>query len=433
MAGTVKHKRLESPSARNRLKRGRQAHWQAVIEGRMHLGYQVRKGEPVGRWLLRRYVGNGRYSVQALGRADDADKADGVTVLSHAQAEARAKTMVALPQSSGPLTVRQAWERYVDAKRHQGRSVSDTVSRGACHILPALGDLVVERLTVDQLRQWLATMARMPSQLRSRHGKPNYKAAPATDEQLRARKVSANRVLTALKACLNHAYDDKLVDNRDAWGRRLKPFDNVAVARIRFLTVAEAQRLLNAADPQFRPLLQAALETGCRYSELTRLTVEDFHLAQQRNSRGEPIEVGTIAIRQSKTGRPRHVMLTPQGADFFRQHLLGRGGHELMFSHDGGRAWGRSEQGRPMQEACRRAHITPPIGFHGLRHTWASLAVMNGVPLLVVAKNLGHTDTRMVEKHHGHMAPSFIVDAIHAGAPVYGVATDSTVVPLKAR
>ena len=42
---------------------------------------------------------------------------------------------------------------------------------------------------------------------------------------------------------------------------------------------------------------------------------------------------------------------------------------------------------------------------------------MNGVPLMVVAKNLGHADTRMVEKHYGHLAPSFIIDAIHAGAP----------------
>jgi hypothetical protein len=36
--------------------------------------------------------------------------------------------------------------------------------------------------------------------------------------------------------------------------------------------------------------------------------------------------------------------------------------------------------------------------FEHLRHTRASLAVMNGVPLMVVAKNLGHADTRMVEK-----------------------------------
>ena len=39
---------------------------------------------------------------------------------------------------------------------------------------------------------------------------------------------------------------------------------------------------------------------------------------------------------------------------------------------------------------------------------------MAGVPLLVVAKNLGHADTRMVEKHYGHPAPSYIADAIRA-------------------
>ena len=69
-----------------------------------------------------------------------------------------------------------------------------------------------------------------------------------------------------------------------------------------------------------------------------------------------------------------------------------------------------------------RAKIDPPINFHGLRHTWASHAVMNGVPLMVVAKNLGHTDTRMVEKHYGHLAPSFVADAIRAGAPRFGQA-----------
>jgi integrase len=432
MAGTVKHKRLESPTARSRLKRGRQAHWQALIEGKVHLGYQCKKGEPAGRWLLRQYIGQGRYHVEPLGRADDAADGDGITVLSYEQAEAKAKKTVALPTNDqGPLTVRAAWERYLIAKRGAGQSIDGEISRATVHILPSLGDLVIKELTIDRLRLWLATVARTPKQLRSSKGNPNYKPAAMNDDQLRQRKLTANRVLTLLKAILNFAYDDKLVDNRDAWGRRLKSFENVVIARARYLTVDEAQRMINACDPEFRTLVQAALETGCRYSELTRLTVADFHLAQQRNGRNELIEVGTVAIRQSKTGKPRYVTLTPHGADFFRQHCLGRAGHELMFRQDGGRGWGRSEQGRPMQDACARAHITPRITFHGLRHTWASLAVMNGVPLMVVAKNLGHRDTKMVEFHYGHLAPSFIVDAIHAGAPVYDVGNDSNVEPLR--
>jgi len=41
----------------------------------------------------------------------------------------------------------------------------------------------------------------------------------------------------------------------------------VAAARVRYLTVAEAKRLLNACNPDFRRLVQAALATGARYGE----------------------------------------------------------------------------------------------------------------------------------------------------------------------
>ena len=85
-----------------------------------------------------------------------------------------------------------------------------------------------------------------------------------------------------------------------------------------------------------------------------------------------------------------------------------------------GEAWRRPTNFARWLKPVIRAKIDPPVSFHGLRHTWASHAVMNGVPLLVVAKNLGHADTRMVEKHYGHLAPSYIADAIRAGAPNSG-------------
>jgi integrase len=37
--------------------------------------------------------------------------------------------------------------------------------------------------------------------------------------------------------------------------------------------------------------------------------------------------------------------------------------------------------------------VTPTAPFHALRHTHASLMVMDAVPLMVVARNLGHGDT----------------------------------------
>jgi integrase len=97
-----------------------------------------------------------------------------------------------------------------------------------------------------------------------------------------------------------------------------------------------------------------------------------------------------------------------------------------------GSAWLPQHQVTRMAAASTRARIEPVIGFHGLRHTYASHSIMNGVPLMVVARNLGHSDTRMIEKHYGHLAPSYVADAIRAGAPRFGFTPDATVTSLAA-
>ena len=423
MVGKVNRKNLDSRTARSRHKRGRQPHWEVLqgVEGRVHIGWQCWKGDPAGRWLLRRYVGNRRYRIETLGLADDSGAvADGERTLSYEQAVAKAHAIVGKPQEeSGPFTVRAAWEHYLAYKRKRGEPVDDLVSRGPAHILPELGDLVVAKLKTETLDNWLTSMAKAPAQSRPKAGKPQYKAAASSEDAIRARRASANRVLTMLKAALNRAWRDGKISSDAVW-RRVEPFEAVDAARLRYLTMAEGTRLLNACDAESRPLVQAALETGCRYSELACLEVADFNP-----------DARTIAIRKSKSGKIRHVILTPEGAAFFQQHCAGRSGTELMFRHADGRAWQKSEQGRPMRAACGHARITPAISFHILRHTWASHAVMNGVPLLVVAKNLGHGDTRMVEKHYGHLAEDYVTKAIHANAPRFGTAASSSVVPIE--
>ena len=49
-----------------------------------------------------------------------------------------------------------------------------------------------------------------------------------------------------------------------------------------------------------------------------------------------------------------------------------------------------------------------------------SCGVMGGMPLTVVARNLGHIDTVMVERHYGHLAPSYVVDQVRKFAPKFG-------------
>ena len=206
----------------------------------------------------------------------------------------------------------------------------------------------------------------------------------------------------------------------DSPWRRLTRFRNADAARIRYLTVEEAVRLMNASEPDFRALIQGALMTGARYGELCAMTVADFNA-----------DSGTAAIWQSKGGTARHVVLTDEGIEQFLRLTASRRGSERLFRRADESQWDKSQQSRRMKEVCACAGIEPTISFHGLRHTYASLAIMKGTPLLVLAKNLGHTDTRMVEKHYGHLAASYITDAIRAGAPRFGIIDQGKVVSLK--
>ncbi len=97
-------------------------------------------------------------------------------------------------------------------------------------------------------------------------------------------------------------------------------------------------------------------------------------------------------------------------------------------AREDGAAWGSSHQLRPMKEACLGARIKP-AGFHILRHTYASLLAMSGAPLNVIAKNLGHADTRMCERHYAHLAPSYLAETIRKYAPTIGTHEPVNVTP----
>jgi len=423
MAGKVKHARLDSRTARARLTKGRQPHWQELQTG-THIGYQRQKKATAGRWILRRYLGSGnRYRIVALGGADDADKANGQKILDFDQAKAKALAMIDTPDGDKKIqriTVRQSMALYIAYKTRLGQSVGDVTSRGTVHILPKLGDRIVSELTADQLQQWLFDIASMPAQNRPKKGKAMFRAPPVTEDEIRKRRATANRVLTMLKAILNYVYDKGHVSHRDAWGRKLKPFGAVDAPPVRYLSIAEVQRFNNACEADFRPLVRGALETGARYGELARMQVSDFNP-----------DSGTVAVQRSKSGKGRQIILTKEGAAFFKSHCAGREGSELMFTHSDGAPWLKSQQAVPMKEANERAKIKPTVTFHGTRHTWASHSVMNGVPLIVVAKNLGHRDTKQVEGVYGHLAPGYVMDAIRTGAPKYGIKLEKKIIPFK--
>jgi integrase len=307
----------------------------------------------------------------------------------------------------------------VNYARRGGRGSVQTQSAINSHIVPALGSVAVAKLTRKRVADWVDGIASETPRVRGRKGadKPAFRKAKAGADSKRQRKSTANRVLTVLKAALNFVHGEGLVSCRPVWSL-VKPYRAVDAARLRYLSDDEARRLVNACEPEFRDLVKAALVTGCRYGELTAFTVEDLNP-----------DAGAIRIRTSKSGKPRHVYLTDEGQTFFTALARRRKPRDFLLKRPDGKAWRSSDQQRPLARACNAARLSP-LTFHELRHTYASRLVMRGAPLPVVARQLGHSDTRMVEKHYGHMAPSYVADTVRAAFGPLGFAPDKNVVVL---
>ena len=414
MARTVRDAALASRTARGKLEPSSQPYYRALEPGLLHLGYRKPRAG-AGKWLARQYVGDGVYRLHKIGVADDYSDADGAVILDFKQAQTAARKLL-VERAGGIGTVGDAVDAYIhflEADGRAPRAIQSVRYADRAFIRPALGPIKLAALTTEQLNRWCADLAKRPARIRTKAGAPQRHRHHGDDpDARRASRATAKRIWTVLRAALQHAFDYDKVESDRAW-RKVKPFRNVDTARTRYLAVAEAQRLINAADPEFRPLLQGAFLTGARLGQLAALTVSDFGP-----------DVGTLRLRSRKgRGHERtyHVHLSDEGRAFFAHACAGKVGSDLIFTHADGRPWGRAHQLIPIREASIRAKLKPAVNFHVTRHTFASHAVMNGAPLLVVARALGHSSTRMVERVYGHLAPSYEADAIRAAAPQFGI------------
>lgn len=440
MGRTKRSAKLETPSARFKLPSGRM-HQEPLAPGH-YLAYRRPAKGGAGTWSAR-WWHDGATQQSRLGTADDFLDADGRDTLNFAQAQAKARAWfegrseeAAMAEDGEPIrrgayTVKAAMEDYLlDAERRGVKGIAIMRSTINAHILPALGEVEVAKLTQRRIENWRNSLADAPRRKTGRaREEVQHLDAPVSEDEKRARKDSANRIMTNLKAALNFALASRRYIGPAIW-REVKKFQGVGVSRVRFLSTEEQRRLVNVCSPGFRELVEAALYTGCRYSELCRLKVRDFDA-----------QAGTVFIATSKSGRSRHIVLTEEGIEWFSGRVAGRLPGDVLLVRPNAkglvrkyqedpRGWGPHDQKRLMREACSLAKIEP-LGFHELRHTYASSLVNAGVALAYIADQLGHVDTAMVEKHYAHLSESAKAASIRKLAPKLGLGKPTKVKALK--
>ena len=197
-----------------------------------------------------------------------------------------------------------------------------------------------------------------------------------------------------------------------------------------------------AGTVEDRMLLQVAVGTGLRWSELTALEVHDLELdgpvarlsvrrAWKRNPKGEFALPGEGAFYlgkpKSKKSR-RRITLAPTVVKLLRLATLGKGPKDLVFTASQG---GHLNQATFYEDRWKKAvalaqtrGLSVSPRFHDLRHSHAAWLISAGVPLPVIQQRLGHESiTTTVDTYGGlllqaHDVADTAIDAALAGQPV---------------
>jgi integrase len=214
---------------------------------------------------------------------------------------------------------------------------------------------------------------------------------------------SVNNHLTILQGALKYA--EKLgVIARTPIVERLRVPD----PDFDFLDFDEAPRLVEGAgqEPEWQRAVIFDLNTGLRRGELFGLAWDTVDLRARR------IRVVRRWYRgrfdTPKGNRSREIPLNAAALAALRaqRHLRG----DLVFCQEHGSPWEDHLLRPPLRRTCKRAGLRE-VGWHVLRHTFASHLVMRGATLKQVQELLGHTDIK-VTLRYAHLSPNVKRDAV---------------------
>ena len=241
------------------------------------------------------------------------------------------------------------FRRYKPSTRKGIRSLLDG------QLLPAFGSKPLDHITLTLIRQWFDRFSR---------------TAPG----------SANNALDLLRQIITFAIACGHLQTNPARDVRKNP----GKVLTRFLSREEVARLHRVLDRQTRKsrreqadIIRLLLLTGCRMNEIIRL-------------RWSEIDGDRLVLADAKTG-PRVVPLNTPARRILERRLSSAS--PFVFPSPKDPSLPRSGN-LPFWYRARREACIEDVRLHDLRHTHASYAVMNGVPIPVVSRLLGHSDVR---------------------------------------
>lgn len=279
------------------------------------------------------------------------------------------------------------------------------------HIVPAIGKTRLDKLTAQDVQKLLNAKAK--ETVRASDKKEAKKLSPRTVQYIRG----------VLRAALNKAVKLDLIARNVAM---LVDTPTESKPEIRFLTIEEAVRLINAAkDDRLEALYRVALSLGLRQGEAFGLRWDDVTLDKDPHVRirhALQIVDGKPVLVEPKTQLSRRrIDIPPELAIVLRTHrkaqlqerlIAGSRWNDLnfVFATPIGTPLDPSNLRRQFRALLHKAGLEP-MRFHDLRHTAASLLVAEGVHPRTVMRILGHSQIAITMNTYAHIYDQTVKEA----------------------
>lgn len=181
------------------------------------------------------------------------------------------------------------------------------------------------------------------------------------------------------------------------------------LAGVDFIPAIPSKKNATTVDEPWATMILVAMRTGLRRSELRALRWIDVDLVGKRLLVRQALDDrGVVGL--PKNGRARDVPLSDDALAALKAHRHLRG--PLVFCNPDGTAFTQRQMEPPIARACRRAGLRE-IGWHVLRHTFASHLAMRGYNATTI-QSLGGWETISMVNRYAHLSPDARREAVQA-------------------
>ena len=346
-----------------------------------------------GRW-------EGRYTA---GHDSETGKAIYKNVLGKTQAEVKAKLKAAIQEAqtldlskTGKYTVGEWMEVWFeDYAKLKVRPSSHQTYRGYIdnHIRPNIGDIPLEKLTsldLQKLYKKLLTKGRV-DRLEAR-GQPKGLSAK-----------TVRNIHQILSSALKLAQEQRIILANPAERCALPKVEH---REMKTLPVEQLQSFLREArESGVFELYYLELATGLRRGELLGLKWEDIDLQKGdlRVRRQISRINGEVMEAPLKTKNAyRTLPLAEDTIDVLKEQREKVGSSPWVFPSPNGGPISPDSVLHMLHRVLKRAGL-PRVRFHDLRHTFATLALQNGVDIKTVSGMLGHFSAGFTLDTYAHV------------------------------